>query len=82
MDRLLQKIGWKCPGAWKAALAGALLCLGLAGCAKFNSLRGDGFHDNGMGEEVRQAREPSAKPQEFWSFSNKARQIEADFPEK
>ncbi len=80
MDHLLQKIGWKFPAARIAALA-AIVCLGLAGCSRIDHLRGDGFQDNSMGDAIRQSQPPPKKSQEFWSFSNKARQIEADFPE-
>jgi hypothetical protein len=80
MDHILQKSGWRCPVVWLTTMA-AVVCLGLAGCSRLNSLRGDGFHDNSMGDAIRQSQAPPKKPQEFWSFSNKARQIEADFPD-
>jgi hypothetical protein len=40
-------------------------------------MRGDGWQDDSLSSSIRQAR-PPAKEAEFWSFSNKARQIEAD----
>jgi hypothetical protein len=80
MNSIFRNVGKKCSVAWTAGLA-ALLCLGLAGCSRVNNLRGDAFQDNSMGEAVRESQPPSKKPQEFWSFSNKARQIEADFPD-
>jgi hypothetical protein len=80
MDNFLQKIGWKCLVAWKAALA-AVVCLGLVGCSRINDLRGDGFHDNSMGNAIRESQPAPKKRQDYWSFSNKAREIEADFPD-
>jgi hypothetical protein len=81
MDFFQRKIGGIYPVVWKAGLA-TVVCFGLAGCSKINNLRGDGFHDNTMGEAVRKSQPEQKKPQEFWSFSNKARQIEADFPDR
>ena len=68
--------GWD----WLPALAAMVLCAALAGCTQTKNLdlRGDGFEDKSMGETVRQAR-PQDKNLEYWSFSNKARQIERDF---
>ena len=53
----------------------------LAGCSTVDSLRGEGFHDNSMSDAIRETQPAAKKPQEFWSFSNKAREIEADFPD-
>jgi hypothetical protein len=80
MKHIFQKLGWKGPVAWMAGLV-VLACLGSAGCSSVDKLRGDGFHDNSMGDAIRESQAPPKKPQEFWSFSNKARQIESDFPE-
>lgn len=80
MDYFLQKLGWKYSAAWLTVLA-VVVSLGLTGCSAVDKYRGDGFHDNTMGEAIRQSQDPPKKPQEFWSFSNKARQIEADFPD-
>ena len=80
MNNIFQKLGWKCPVVWIAGLV-AVVSLGLSGCSRIDKLRGDGFQDNSMGDAVRESQPPSKKPQEFWSFSNKARQIESDFPE-
>jgi hypothetical protein len=80
MNHIFQKIGKNYFVAWMAGLT-ATVCLGLSGCSTIDKCRGDGFHDNSMGEEIRQAQPPNKKPQEFWSFSNKARQIESDFPD-
>ena len=80
MDYIFRKIGWKCPVAWMAGLA-AIICLGLSGCSAIDKLRGDGFHDNSMGDAIRESQPAPKKPQEFWSFSNKAREIESDFPD-
>jgi len=68
--------GWD----WLPALAATVLCATIAGCTQTKNLnlRGDGFEDNSMGETVRQAR-PTDKNMEYWSFSNKAREIERDF---
>jgi hypothetical protein len=65
-----------CRFACLSGIAIALICLGSSGCASWN-LRGDGWQDDSLSSSVRQAR-PPAKETEFWSFSNKARQIEAD----
>ncbi|MCC6124840.1 MAG: hypothetical protein IT426_07760 [Pirellulales bacterium] len=81
MDDFFGKWDRLFPVARMAGLA-AVVCLGMAGCSRINDLRGDGFHDNAMGEAVRQSQPAPKKPQEFWSFSNKARQIEADFPDQ
>ena len=84
MDQILRKFGWKCPVLWMFLLAVAL-CVGLSGCSSLDRLRGDGFHDNSMGEAIREsepAPKATKKPQEFWSFSNKAREIEKDFPDR
>jgi hypothetical protein len=54
----------------------AVFCICLSGCSKWN-LRGDSFPENSLSTTARQARPPMQKS-EFWSFSNKARQIEAD----
>jgi hypothetical protein len=59
----------------------ALTCLTSAGCSSIGKCRGDGFQDNAMGDAIRESQPPPKKPQEFWSFSNKARQIESDFPQ-
>ena len=80
MKHVFQKIGWKFPVAWMAGLV-ALACLSSAGCSSIDKYRGDGFQDNTMGDTIRESQPPPKKSQEFWSFSNKARQIEADFPE-
>jgi hypothetical protein len=80
MDQIFRNFGWKCPHLWTAGLA-AVVCWGLVGCSRFHNLRGDGFHDNSMGDAIRQAQPAPTKPQQFWSFSNKARQIESDFPQ-
>jgi predicted small secreted protein len=80
MNHKIRKKGWKSPVLLIVGLVVAL-SLSLTGCSRLNNLRGDGFHDNSLGETVRQSRPSQKKPQEFWSFSNKARQIEADFPD-
>lgn len=80
MNNIFKKIGKRFVVALLAGIAG-MVYLGLSGCTTVDKYRGDGFHDNSMGEEIRQAQAPAKKPQEFWSFSNKARQIEADFPD-
>jgi hypothetical protein len=67
---------WKCRLALFGGLAAAAVCLGSSGCASWN-LRGDGWQDDSLSSSIRQARPPE-KESEFWSFSNKARQIEAD----
>ncbi len=81
MDHFFNNIGKRFFVGWVAAALAAIVCVGLTGCSAIDKCRGDGFHDNSMGEDIRQAQPPSKKPQEFWSFSNKARQIEQDFPE-
>jgi hypothetical protein len=80
MNRITRKNGWKLSFFSLVGLAG-IICLGATGCARIDRLRGDGFHDNSMGEAVQEAQPNSSKPKEFWSFSNKGRQIEADFPD-
>jgi hypothetical protein len=76
MFRTICHFGWNFRLACLSGLAAALVCLGSSGCAKWN-LRGDGWQDDSLSSSIRQAR-PPAKEAEFWSFSNKARQIEAD----
>jgi hypothetical protein len=80
MDTFLRKLSGNCPVAWKAGLA-AVVCLGLTGCARIHDLRGEGFHDNSMGQIIKESQPEQKKPKEFWSFSNKARDIESDFPD-
>jgi len=80
MDYFSQKFGGKCRFAWMAVSVG-VACLALAGCSTVDSLRGEGFHDNSMSDAIRETQPAPKKPQEFWSFSNKAREIEADFPD-
>jgi len=79
MFRTIYHFGWKCRLACLGGLVAALVCLGSSGCTNWNSwnLRGDGWQDDSLSSSIRQAR-PPAKEAEFWSFSNKARQIEAD----
>jgi hypothetical protein len=80
MNHIFRKKGWKSPVLLIAGLVAAV-SLSLTGCTRLNNLRGDTFQDNTLGETVRQSRPSQKKPQEFWSFSNKARQIESDFPD-
>jgi hypothetical protein len=67
-------------GKWRLAcfggLAAGLLCLVASGCSRW-ALRGESFPDDSMSATIRQSR-PPANNAEFWGFSNKARQIEAD----
>jgi len=76
MFRTIYLFCCKCRLACLGGLAAALFCVGSSGCATWN-LRGDGWQDDSLSSSIRQAR-PPAKESEFWSFSNKARQIEAD----
>jgi hypothetical protein len=83
MDQISRKIGWKRP-VLGMSLAAAL-CLGLSGCTPLERLRGEGFHDRSMEKAIRETDEspkPSKKPQEFWGFSNKAREIESNFSDR
>jgi hypothetical protein len=52
-------------------------CLGVPGCASWDTLRGEGFNDSSS-RTLRQYRQPDKETQ-FWGFSNKAREIEQDF---
>jgi hypothetical protein len=76
MIQTIYHFGWKCRLACLGGLVAALLCVGTSGCASWN-LRGDGWQDDSLSSTVRQSRPPANKS-DFWSFSNKARQIEAD----
>jgi hypothetical protein len=76
MIRKIFHIGCKCRLACLGGLAAALICVGSPGCAKWN-LRGENFPDDSLSAAARQSRPPANKA-DFWSFSNKARQIEAD----
>jgi hypothetical protein len=76
MFRTIYHFGCKCRLACLIGFAAVLVCLGSSGCAKWN-LRGEGWQDDSLSSSIRQSR-PPAKEAEFWSFSNKARQIEAD----
>ena len=61
-------------GRWR--LAAVVLVLGLSGCAGWN-VRDEGFSENDLSQSVRKAR-PQEKDVDYWSFSNKGRQIERD----
>jgi hypothetical protein len=61
-------------GRW--CLAAAVLIVGLAGCAGWN-VRDEGFAENDLTQSVRKAR-PKEKNADYWSFSEKGRQIERD----
>jgi hypothetical protein len=72
----IRQLNLKCRIAVFGGIAAAAICLGSPGCSSWD-LRGDGWEDDSMSSSIRQAR-PPAKESDFWSFSNKARQIEAD----
>ena len=57
-------------------LAAVVLVAGISGCASWNVLDGK-FSENDLSESIRMAR-PQEKDIEYWSFSNKGRQIERD----
>jgi hypothetical protein len=59
---------------WRPLLLG--LVIALSGCTGWN-LRGDGFDDDGLSAAARQARSEK-KDRDYWSFSEKGRQIERD----
>jgi hypothetical protein len=83
MDQILRQFGWKCPVFWMLLLAAAL-CFGSSGCSSLDRYRGESFHDNSMDSAIHEtepAPKATKKPPEFWSFSNKARDIEKDFPD-
>ncbi len=61
-------------GRWR--LAAMVLVFGLSGCAGWN-VRDEGFGENDLSQSVRKAR-PQEKDVDYWSFSNKGRQIERD----
>ena len=66
-------------GRWR--LATVLLVVGLSGCAGWN-LKDEGFRkNNDLSESARKARsnkEEKDKDIDYWSFSEKGRQIERD----
>lgn len=57
-------------------LAAVVLIVGVSGCASW-SVPDGGFSESDLSESVRQVR-PKEKDIEYWSFSNKGRQIERD----
>ena len=57
-------------------LAAVVLVVGISGCASWNVPDG-GFSESDLSESIRKAR-PQEKDVEYWSFSNKGRQIERD----
>lgn len=64
-------------GRWAPALALGLLMgllIGICGCQTWN-LRGDGFDDDELATTARESC-PADKDVEYWSYSEKARQIE------
>jgi hypothetical protein len=56
--------------------AAVILLFALSGCAGWN-VRDEGFAENDLSESVRKAR-PQKSDIDYWSFSNKGRQIERD----
>jgi hypothetical protein len=64
---------------WRPLALGLLI--GLSGCTGWN-LRGDGFGDDGLSAAARHGR-PEKRDGDFWSYSEKGRQIERDLePQK
>jgi hypothetical protein len=64
------------------SLAAAILALGLSGCASWKSHE-DGLRDNDLSQSARKARsepdkEDKDKKIDYWSFSEKGRQVERD----
>lgn len=57
-------------------IAVAILCLGVAGCAKLN-LRGESYNEDNVSGMWRHLR-PADPKADAWGVSNKARQIEKD----
>lgn len=60
----------------RTCLAAILLLFALSGCAGWN-VREEGFNDNELSQSVRKAR-PLKNEADYWSFSEKGRQIERD----
>jgi len=58
------------------SLAVVVLVLEISGCETWN-LRGNGFNESDLSESARQSR-PEKGDVDYWSWSNKARQIERD----
>ena len=55
-----------------------ILVVGLSGCAGWN-VRDEGFRENDLSQSARKARaEKEDKDADYWSFSEKGRQIERD----
>ena len=63
-------------GRW--CLMAALLVFSLLGCASWR-MHDERFPENDLSQLVRKAR-PQKKDVEYWSFSEKGRQIERDLP--
>jgi hypothetical protein len=59
-------------------LTAAVLLFSLSGCAGWN-LHDEPLTDNELSQSVRKAR-PQKKSIEYWSFSEKGRQVERDLP--
>jgi hypothetical protein len=53
-----------------------ILAISVVGCAACK-VKDEGFSENDLSESARKVR-PPAKDVEYWSFSNKGRQIERD----
>jgi hypothetical protein len=64
--------GWR----W---LAMALLVVGFSGCAGWG-VHDDGFAENDLSQTARKARPQQKKDLDYWSYSEKGRQIERDLP--
>lgn len=65
-------------GRWP--LAAAIVAIGLSGCASWKP-REDGLRDNDLSQSARQARSETnkkGKDIDYWSFSEKGRQVERD----
>ena len=71
---------WFWLGRWR--LAAVILVLGLSGCAGWN-MKDEGFRKNDLSESARKARSDKEdrekdKDINYWSFSEKGRQVERD----
>lgn len=55
-------------------------CLAPSGCTSLN-LRGEGFPENGLSSLARKVRQADEQARSF-AFSNKAREIYNDFPDR
>jgi len=53
------------------------ICAGLSGCTSMD-LRGDPFREDELSEWSRQFRTPGAEDEDYFVFSNKAKQVSRD----